>query len=154
MNEAQKDDERRAIVNALVQGDAVRCWDAINEKSDYLCLFCHPNDEGEHETTCLVTRARELFQQELPWQDRDDLAELEYDKELPPALVKSLSDQPWDYAMGLRDGHIIRFCGAEIVRNGLWVHLDRKDFDGCMLGYDFSFDRGLDVRIRDIAWVA
>lgn len=76
--------------------------------------------------------------------------------ELPPALCKALDDQPWEYAMGLRDGRVLYFQGAELLKGGKWVHLPGPDekYTLEVSGVTHSFDRGLDVRISDIMWVA
>src|SRR5690348_16018807 len=74
--------------------------------------------------------------------------------ELPPALVKAFDDQPWNYALGLRDGHIIRFGGAKLCKGGKWITL--LEFNGSIeiSGVNHKFPRGIDVRISDIMWVA
>ena len=76
--------------------------------------------------------------------------------DLPPLLEKSLVD-PYCYLMGLRDGTRIMYGHA--VRHGDWLHLSTPEFDG-----DFPDElaqlvcrpsgRGLDVRLRDVVWVA
>ena len=78
----------------------------------------------------------------------------------PPALAKATVDY-FTYACGLRDGTIVVFEEAAIVSRG-WVRLN-------VIGYllfnrgpltrlkdegDFTFDRGLEVRMSDIMWVA
>ena len=76
---------------------------------------------------------------------------------LPDALIKALSDH-FDYAMGLRNGQIIRFEEAHLSSNGEWVHLSvTPDMHGDktpMKGVEYPFDRGVDVRIDEIAWCA
>ena len=69
------------------------------------------------------------------------------------ALAKACQD-PFDYAMKLRTGEVIRFHSAEVYRPG-WVHLEVCDPDQ-QPDEDrlpFKADRGVDVRIDDIVWV-
>ncbi len=77
-------------------------------------------------------------------------------KNVPPSLLKACVD-PFDYALGLKDGTIIRFEEAEI--HGKWVTVRgtpngyneqpcRKEVFGHL------FPRGLDLRIDDIYWCA
>jgi hypothetical protein len=84
---------------------------------------------------------------------------LEEDKEFfyNNFLEKAQRDIPWDYAMGLRNGCVIRFNGARL-RDKEWIHLlgvgDNADCSIEMSGVkEVSFERGLDVRISDILWV-
>jgi hypothetical protein len=74
---------------------------------------------------------------------------------LPDALVKACSD-PFDYAMGLRSGQVIRFFQAALSPDKQWVHLEWhvNVSDEVMHGVPYSFERGLDVRVSDIMWVA
>ena len=67
------------------------------------------------------------------------------------ALAKSLSD-PFDYALKLRTGEVIRYEGADIV-NKDWVHLKGARIDGGWEDENPHFDRGIDVRLSDIVWV-
>ena len=72
----------------------------------------------------------------------------------PAALLKAHGDY-FDYALRLRTGEVIRFMEARI--EGDWVHLtvspacDQPEFFGRL---PYPMDRGLDVRIDDIVWVA
>lgn len=76
----------------------------------------------------------------------------------PPALVKACSDH-FSYAMRVRTGELFMFCDAEVI-NADWVML--KDFaDYSNDGYapvrdnlKINFDRGVEVRVSDIVWVA
>ena len=97
--------------------------------------------------------------------------ELEHDAELraagiPGALEKALGD-PFTYAMGLRNGQVIVFEQARLSDDLKWVHLTPSsgisvvDLQGEELTGKYplrdlamTFDRGLDVRISDIVWVA
>src|SRR5260221_13275577 len=72
---------------------------------------------------------------------------------LPPALVKALND-PFDYALGLRDGHVIHFNEARLQIGGKWIHLIGFDEKIDMPGVDHYFPRGIERRIRDIIWGA
>ena len=58
------------------------------------------------------------------------------------------------YALGLRDGSIVEFEGAEAVAEG-WVRLTGvKAKAGPLSQQDFSWDRGLEVAVEDIVWAA
>jgi hypothetical protein len=72
----------------------------------------------------------------------------------PPSLIKASTD-PFDYALGLRTGEVIRFHTC--VLGPEWVHIVTQDAyspqpDRCALPY--PMDRGVDVRLSDIAWCA
>lgn len=72
----------------------------------------------------------------------------------PASLLKASVDKPFDYALKLRTGEVWWFSGAEI--EGDYVHLTLAD---CPSGdhenlAPFLFDRGVDVRARDIVWCA
>jgi len=69
-------------------------------------------------------------------------------------LAKACSDKPFDYALKLRSGEVVRFSGAEIIRPG-WIHLDvfPPDAQPANNGLPFPADRGIDVRIDEILWV-
>jgi hypothetical protein len=82
----------------------------------------------------------------------------------PPSLAKAVDD-PFDYAMGLRDGTIIYFHHATFIPpDGEWVHLDlgrnyvqdtplprhKMIFNTSNLGHD----RGVEIRVSEIVWVA
>jgi hypothetical protein len=70
----------------------------------------------------------------------------------PSALVKAMFD-PFDYACGLIDGTVIRFGEAQI--QGKWVHLNPRAVDQPeQRGLPFAMERGVDVRIDRIVWVA
>jgi hypothetical protein len=69
------------------------------------------------------------------------------------ALAKACSD-PFDYALKLRTGEVIRFVEARIISSG-WIHLDVMPPDDCQpVGSNLPYpaDRGVDVRIADIVW--
>lgn len=81
----------------------------------------------------------------------------------PRSLLKATCD-PFDYALRLSTGEIIRFNQAEI--HGEYVELrvfstltDNQDFHEAFLGESnetlpFSFARGIDVRADAIVWCA
>jgi hypothetical protein len=86
----------------------------------------------------------------------------------PPALVKACAD-PFTYACQLRTGLIVHFESAIPSRHADWVHLRGSHLSSngpvveppvfmrnteFMHGRPMSFDRGLDVRVADIVWVA
>ena len=73
----------------------------------------------------------------------------------PPALAKACEDS-FDYALGLVGGEVIFFARAEPI-NETWVHLDDVTRGPTALRDDnqqATFDRGLDVRLDSIVWVA
>lgn len=82
--------------------------------------------------------------------------------ELPPALVKALGD-PFVYALGLRDGRVLRFAEARLSPDRKWLEIigfggiEREGGDGGsieMSGVQYHFPRGLYVRVSDIMWAA
>lgn len=75
----------------------------------------------------------------------------EWLKGLPEALVKAVGDQPFEYALMLRDGTVIEFEGAEPQRVG-WILLDRPRIVN--RGYNACFERGLEVRLDEIVLVS
>lgn len=75
----------------------------------------------------------------------------------PPALAKACEDE-FDYALGLRDGTVIFFTGAVPVSDS-WVTLNgvTNGPSATRGGGDSrcaTFERGLDVNLAHIAWVA
>ena len=69
----------------------------------------------------------------------------------PDSLVKAVPDQPFGKALMLRDGTMIEFEGAE-APSAEWILLRRpKMVDR---GYDACSERGIEVRLRDVSWVA
>lgn len=79
---------------------------------------------------------------------------------IPPALWKAVLD-PFDYAIGLKSGMVIRFQEATIVGDGKWVYLSGLDnwpeqyaSTDYGEGIPFPFPRGIEVRLDDIEWVA
>jgi hypothetical protein len=88
------------------------------------------------------------------------LEELDERRGVPHPLSKALCD-PFDYALGLRDGTVIRFHYADAFKGG-WVRINvGQIYDGGFVNDkehrtvgDWSFDRGLYVRVSDIVWIA
>jgi hypothetical protein len=74
---------------------------------------------------------------------------------LPLALVKALHD-PFDYVVGTRDGRIIRFSKATMNEGDAWILFSAfEKWDGHgMQGFDFTFERGVYVRVSDIVWAS
>jgi len=72
-------------------------------------------------------------------------------KGLPAALAKTVSDNPFQYALMLRDGTIVEFEGAAPPSAG-WILLDRPKIVN--RGYDACLERGIEVRLQEIVWVA
>ena len=73
----------------------------------------------------------------------------------PPDLIKANSDDPFDYALQLRTGTIIRFTGASPYGQK-WVLLSGVDAIEQPPGFSLPYPvpRGLSVRLSDIVWVA
>ena len=70
------------------------------------------------------------------------------------ALAKACEDYPFDYALKLLSGEVIRFSGAAVIRPG-WIHLDllapdEQPEEDCL---PFTGRQGIDVRIDQIVWV-
>jgi hypothetical protein len=81
----------------------------------------------------------------------------------PPALIKAVND-PFDYALRLKDGTLIFFeyavpCG----KHNEWALLRFQDIHRGSEVWEFSFnqrfkiggnDRGLEIRVSEIMWAA
>ncbi|GEM_PF-6476477 len=68
----------------------------------------------------------------------------------PDALIKACHD-PFEYELQLRTGTVVRFVEARPI-NRDWVHIEVGDRDQkCELS---RFERGIDVRLSDIVYVA
>jgi len=68
------------------------------------------------------------------------------------ALAKACCD-PFDYALKLRTGEVVRFKFATII-NADWIHLELEAEDQPTDNrIPFKADRGMDVRLSDIVWV-
>lgn len=78
---------------------------------------------------------------------------------LPGPLSKALDD-PFDYAIGLRSGRVIRF--NECSLDGGWLLIDNVMENNVPVlttthegkPWPFCFDRGIAVRLADIEWCA
>lgn len=72
-----------------------------------------------------------------------------------PAIQKACCDE-FFYAMGLTTGQTIYFSSARVC--GEWVHLDDVNSLGhgsqLLDSRDREFERGIDVHLSAIAWVA
>lgn len=71
---------------------------------------------------------------------------------LPAALWKACCDS-FDYAIKLRTGEVFRFTDAELI-DPEWVLISGLDHYENMFPKEFNFERGLQVRLSDIVWVA
>ena len=72
---------------------------------------------------------------------------------MPEYLHKACWDY-FDYAIGLRDGTVIRCAEARYDRPG-WIFLaDIESVTKNGNRIDFSFERGMAVRLSEIQWVA
>lgn len=72
---------------------------------------------------------------------------------LSGALNKALNDQPWHYAIKLRDGTVMEFSGASwSPRTPDWIRLKFDGIDEARVPGIHSLERGLDVRISEIVW--
>ena len=72
---------------------------------------------------------------------------------LSPSLAKACED-PFDYALRLRTGEVIRFSSA-VFLNDEWVYLNLMPMSQQPEENRITYkaDRGVDVRISDIVWV-
>ncbi len=68
-----------------------------------------------------------------------------------PHLCKAYQDNPFDYAVGLRDGQVLFVSGVDGFE-GDWVLLNLKDEQAMKGGYPCP--RGVQVRLSEIVWVA
>ncbi|MCL5742485.1 MAG: hypothetical protein M1541_00965 [Acidobacteria bacterium] len=80
----------------------------------------------------------------------DDSEEQDWMRPLPYALAKAIGDS-FQYALMLRDGTIIEFESATPPSTG-WIMLHGPKIVN--RGYDACFDRGMEVRLEEIVWVA
>ena len=107
---------------------------------------------------------RELFElkYQLSTKEQIDQTEAFEAAGWPWALVKAIND-PFDYALGLRDGTIIFFeCATQLGKNTDWVLLTLSDTHSDSNAYRQSFNykvgvgkaRGIEVRVSDIVWAS
>lgn len=100
----------------------------------------------------------------LRWYAQSDIADLncyECREKYPDSLLKAHADD-FEYAMGLITGEIILFQSCSIQGNWVHLHFDKKNViwtnhmltlqEGGTKQLPLSFDRGLDVHIKDIVW--
>jgi hypothetical protein len=81
----------------------------------------------------------------------------------PPALIKAVND-PYDYALRLKDGTLIFFeYAVPMGEYNEWVSIHFQDIHKGGEVWEWSFnhrfniggnDRGLQVRVSEIVWVA
>ena len=71
------------------------------------------------------------------------------------AICKATEDKPFDYALKLRTGELIRFTGAT-WDGGDWVHLDLEAISEANTPYGIPIEGspGVDLRLSDIVWAA
>ena len=68
------------------------------------------------------------------------------------ALTKACFD-PFDYALKLRTGEVIRFHEARVI-NAEWIHIKVMPEDQTVeKRIPYIAERGMDIRIADIVWV-
>jgi hypothetical protein len=107
----------------------------------------------------LITRLRRWrIAHQRPWWAR-------HRRDIPDALCKAFGD-PFSYALGLRNGQVIEFQSAELRPGRQWVFLDTGNSQDKpvwntdpmaavpMISVPMIFDRGIEVRLCDIVWVA
>lgn len=71
----------------------------------------------------------------------------------PDALVKATYDDPWQYAIGLKDGSVVEFEGAWPYAGGRWVRLSNPTpTAGPLLGAVPCWERGIDIEFSQIVW--
>jgi hypothetical protein len=74
---------------------------------------------------------------------------------LPESLRKAICD-PFDYALRLRTGEIIRFSKATVQPGAEWICLEGAHPEGFVFGSRLKYPcpRGIDVRVSQIVWCA
>jgi hypothetical protein len=114
--------------------------------------FTEDQKEPTEEQKLKDWEARKAWDEHLRTQAKEEVI---FEKMgLPPALIKAHWDNPFDYALKLRSGEIIRFSGCVIHQSG-WVTLQFEETYGEQIKeLPFSFDRGMEIRISDIVWCA
>jgi len=71
----------------------------------------------------------------------------------PQVLLKAACD-PFDYALKLRTGEVIRFYEAHIHGDHVTLSGQTNNYEAPVEGLQFACPRGVDVRIADIVWCA
>jgi hypothetical protein len=71
--------------------------------------------------------------------------------EYPESLLKATCD-PFDYALGLRNGMVFWFESASI--HGEWVTLNPIPGEQASTGIPFPCPRGVEIRTAEILWCA
>jgi hypothetical protein len=66
------------------------------------------------------------------------------------ALAKACFD-PFDYALKLRTGEVIRFESASLI-NSEWIHISIGDLPQ-IDSLPYKAERGIDIQISEIVWV-
>src|SRR4051812_28660736 len=73
----------------------------------------------------------------------------------PWPLAKAVVDDSFQYAIGLKDGTVIRFEGADSSADMEWVTIHGTGLKTSSLGNadgTFNFERGLVIRVSEIVW--
>lgn len=92
----------------------------------------------------------------------NELHEMPVYPSLPEALGKACCD-PFDYAVGLRDGTVLFVHVAQYTEGSEWIHFTLHEDPRVgrthaghksALVAAMTFDRGIDVRLSEIAWCA
>lgn len=100
----------------------------------------NPDEDSIKNSECQICKAKILANENAPFSGQ---VCINCDEKYLPALVKACID-PFDYAVGLRNGLTLRFEYAEI--HGDFVTLHEPE------GLPFPCPRGLDVALADILW--
>lgn len=108
------------------------------------------SDQSNDTKTALKDLERELVY--ASWMERAK-------EDLPSVLNTAIDDNPWFYAMGLRDGTVIEFVGVRYYDENGFVSLDVCHGDTAhnipnVGDSEYNFERGVQVRVSEIAWVA
>jgi len=72
----------------------------------------------------------------------------------PEFFMKASVDTGFDYAMGMKSGDVIYF-GTLTFKGFGWVLISDVRHTNVEMQYEHrQFDRGLQIRMRDIVWIA
>lgn len=69
-----------------------------------------------------------------------------------PHLGKALCD-PFDYAIGLKNGHVFRLVGGDVSIVGEWLIINGIEEHTVPLKSS-TFPRGMQLRLSEVAWIA